>query len=231
MKNKVVNILLVILLIFIYGYIEFIDKDEKIVVDYIKNDIPSYSGEDIIILNNNEPVFDLDNISNKSFEEYGHLDNLGRCSYAYALIGTDLMPTKDRERITSIKPTGWHTCKYDFIEDELLYNRCHLIAYALTGENANKRNLITCTRHMNYDLMREYENKTIGYIKRTNNHVLYRVTPVFDDDNLIAKGVQMEAYSLEDEGKGIKFNIFIYNVQPQITINYKNGDNSKTIEK
>ena len=231
MKNKVVNILLVILLIFIYGYIEFIDKDEKIVVDYIKNDIPSYSGEDIIILNNNEPVFDLDNISNKSFEEYGHLDNLGRCSYAYALIGTALMPTKDRERITSIKPTGWHTSKYDFIEDELLYNRCHLIAYALTGENANKRNLITCTRHMNYDLMREYENKTIGYIKRTNNHVLYRVTPVFDDDNLIAKGVQMEAYSLEDEGKGIKFNIFIYNVQPQITINYKNGDNSKTIEK
>ena len=175
--------------------------------------------------------FDLKNINNKTFEEYGALDELGRCTYAYAFIGKELMPTKDRDRISSVKPTGWHYSKYDFIEDELLYNRCHLIAYSLTAENANKRNLITCTRHMNYDLMREYENKVGNYIRNTSNHVLYRVTPIFDDDNLLAKGVEMEAYSFEDNGESIKFHIFIYNVQPGVSINYKNGDNTKTIEK
>ena len=134
------------------------------------------------------------------------------------------MPTSSREDISSIKPTGWHSKKYDIIpEDGHLYNRCHLIAFQLAGENANPNNLITCTRYTNSTLMIEYEEKVGNYIRRTKNHVLYRVTPIFDNDNLIAKGIQMEALSIEDEGKGIKFNIFVYNVYPGIEIDYKTG--------
>lgn len=225
--NKVLNLLLIIILIGVYVYFEYNEEDKPYIVSYTKNDIPEYSGEDVIVLNDNEPDFDMKKNYDKSFEEYGPLDELGRCTYAYANIGKDLMPDKDRERISNIKPTGWHYSKYDFIEDELLYNRCHLIAYQLTAENANKRNLITCTRHMNYDVMREYENKVGNYIRKTSNHVLYRVTPVFDSANLLAKGVQMEAYSIEDNGEGIKFNIFLYNVQPNVNIDYKTGANHK----
>ena len=140
------------------------------------------------------------------------------------------MPTKDRESIRMIKPSGWKTVRYDIITDGLyLYNRCHLIAYQLTAENANPKNLITCTRHMNADVMQSFEIKVGNYIRKTNNHVLYRSTPIYDYDNLVAKGVQLEAYSIEDNGKGIKFNVFIYNVQPGIEIDYKTGD-SKLIE-
>ena len=160
---------------------------------------------------------------------YGELDKLGRCTEAHANIGKDLMPTEDRGSIGSVKPTGWHTVKYDIVDGKYLYNRCHLIGFQLTGENANKNNLITCTRYMNTVGMLEFENKVAEYIKETNNHVLYRVTPIYEGNNLLAKGVQMEALSIEDEGKGIKFNVFVYNVQPGIEIDYKTGE-SKLIE-
>jgi len=228
MKNNFMSFLIVICFFGLYYYVEFYDvKEEKIDnTKYTLSDIPDYSGEDIIVLNNNEPEFDKDDINDISFEKYGHLDSLGRCTYAYANIGEDLMPTKERERISKVKPTGWHFIKYDFIEEELLYNRCHLIAYQLTAENSNEKNLITCTRHTNYDLMREYENKIANYIRKTHNHVLYRVTPIFDNDNLLSKGIQLEALSTSDNGKSIKFNIFIYNIQPGIKIDYKTGDSS-----
>ena len=210
---------------FLYVYFEYLEESpNKEVISYTVSEIPDYSGNDIIVLNNNEPVFDQKDINNKSFEKYGPLDSLGRCTYAYANVGKDLMPTKERERISDIKPTGWHYIKYDFIEEGILYNRCHLIAYQLTAENDNKKNLITCTRHTNYDLMREYENEIASYIRRTGNHVLYRVTPVYDSDNLLSKGVQLEALSTVDNGESIKYNIFIYNIQPGIVIDYKNGD-------
>ena len=152
---------------------------------------------------------------------------LGRCGVAYANVGIDTMPTIERGSIGMIKPTGWHTIKYDIVNGKYLYNRCHLIGYQLTGENDNEKNLITCTRQMNIGTMLEYENKVVDYVKKTNNHVLYRVTPVFKDSNLLATGVEIEAYSVEDNGKGIKFNVFVYNVQDGININYSNGNSSK----
>ena len=143
---------------------------------------------------------------------------------AYANIGVDLMPTEERGSIGQVKPSGWHLVKYDIVNGKYLYNRCHLIGFQLTGENANEKNLITCTRQMNTVGMLEFENKVANYIKSTNNHVLYRVTPIYKDDNLLASGVVMEAYSVEDSGEGIKFNIFVYNVQDGIDIDYKTGD-------
>ena len=177
-----------------------------------------------MIINNNEPNFEDISKSGESFEVYSELDSLGRCGEAYASIGKDLMPTESRGSIGSVKPTGWHTVKYDNIDGKYLYNRCHLIGYQLTGENANKNNLITCTRYMNTVGMLDFENKVANYIKSTGNHVLYRVTPIFKDENLLASGVLMEAYSLEDNGEGIKFNVFVYNAQPGITIDYKTGE-------
>ena len=149
---------------------------------------------------------------------------LGRCGVAYANVGIDTMPTIERGSIGMIKPTGWHTIKYDIVNGKYLYNRCHLIGYQLTGENDNEKNLITCTRQMNIGTMLEYENKVADYVKKTNNHVLYRVTPIFKDSNLLATGVEIEAYSVEDNGEGIKFNVFIYNVQEGIEIDYTTGD-------
>ena len=204
---------------------EFIDDDK--VISYTLEDIPSYSGKDYVYLNNNVPNFDLEDINSKSFQFYSNLDSLGRCGYAYANIGKDLMPTEKRGSIGMVKPSGWHTIKYDNIEGKYLYNRCHLIGYQLTGQNANVKNLITCTRYMNSVSMLEFENKVASYIKETNNHVLYRVTPIYDGDNLLASGVVMEAYSIEDSGKGIKFNVYLYNVQDGIEIDYKTGDSKK----
>ena len=152
------------------------------------------------------------------------LDLLGRCGVASANISKDLMPTEKRGSIGSIKPSGWHTIKYDHIDGKYLYNRCHLIGYQLTGENANEKNLITCTRSMNTKGMLQFENMVTKYIKDTGNHVLYRVTPVFEGNNLVATGVEMEAYSVEDNGKGIKFNVFVYNIEDGIIIDYKTGD-------
>ena len=206
----------------------FIDKEnlfkEENKVSYDISSIPEYKDSAYITLNNNEPEFDDLSKSVISFEVYGELDKLGRCTEAHANIGKDLMPTTERGSIGSVKPTGWHTVKYDIVDGKYLYNRCHLIGFQLTGENANKNNLITCTRYMNTVGMLEFENKVAEYVRETNNHVLYRVTPIYENNNLLAKGVQMEALSIEDEGKGIKFNVFIYNVQPGIEIDYKTGD-------
>lgn len=205
----------------------FLPLDEIMNKNYKIEDLPEYTGKEYIVINNNEPNFDEKDKTTKSFEKYSNHDYLGRCKSAYANIGIDLMPTEERGNIGMIKPSGWHTIKYDNINGKYLYNRCHLIGYQLTGENSNEKNLITCTRQMNTGIMLKYENKVANYIKETKNHVLYRVTPIFDGNNLLAKGIQMEAYSVEDKGKGIKFNIFIYNVQDGITIDYRNGDSNQ----
>lgn len=230
-KNKIWFFLILLIVCLYFEYNDSLkntlalnDKKEE----YISNsNIPDYSGKDVIILNNNEPNFDDLAKTTNSFEVYSELDSLGRCGEAYANIGVELMPTSKRESIGSIKPSGWQIKRYDIITDGLyLYNRCHLIAFQLTAENANPKNLITCTRHMNADVMTIYELKVGNYIRKTNNHVLYRSTPIFEGDNLIAKGIELEALSVEDNGKGIKFHVFIYNVQPGIEINYKNGNSS-----
>lgn len=191
---------------------------------YSIENIPEYTDKEYVIINNNEPYFTEEDYTLKSFEKYSDLDLLGRCGVAYANVGIDTMPTIERGSIGMIKPTGWHTIKYDIVNGKYLYNRCHLIGYQLTGENDNEKNLITCTRQMNIGTMLEYENKVVDYVKKTNNHVLYRVTPVFKDSNLLATGVEIEAYSVEDNGEGIKFNVFIYNVQEGIEIDYTTGD-------
>lgn len=221
-------ILLVISILFTTYYKEidnfFNNLTNKDSSGYNINDIPEYKGINVIEINNNVPNFKEEDITTKSFEKYSELDSLERCGVAYANIGVDLMPTLKRESIAGVKPTGWHTIKYNHISGKYLYNRCHLIGYQLTGENANVKNLITCTRSMNAVNMVKYENEVADYVKSTNNHVLYRVTPIFLGDNLLATGVQIEALSVEDKGKGIKFNIFIYNVEDKIEIDYKTGE-------
>ena len=187
--------------------------------------IPTYSKDPYVVLNNNSPYFTESELNvSTSFETYSALDKLGRCSVAYANVGKDLMPTEKRGAIGKIKPSGWHTVKYDFVDGKYLYNRCHLIGYQLTGENANEKNLITGTRYLNVDGMLPFENMVADYIKETNNHVLYRVTPVFSGDNLVASGVHMEAKSVEDNGDGILFNVYCFNAQPGIAIDYATGD-------
>ena len=187
-------------------------------------DIADYNGNSYVIVNDNNPYFKEEEYTTDSFEKYSELDSLGRCGVAYANISKELMPTEKRGSIGSIKPSGWHTVKYDHIDGKYLYNRCHLIGYQLTGENANEKNFITCTRSMNTKGMLQFENMVTKYIKDTGNHVLYRVTPVFEGNNLVATGVEMEAYSVEDNGKGIKFNVFVYNIDDGIIIDYKTGD-------
>ena len=179
------------------------------------------------VINNNVPEFEKTDYT-KSFEKYGELDSLGRCTSCIANIGTDLMPTEERGAIGSVKPTGWQVAKYSNIDGRYLYNRCHLIGYQLSAENANPNNLITGTRYLNIEGMLPFENKVATYVKATSNHVLYRVTPIFKDDELVARGVQMEAYSIEDDGEGVEFNVYCYNVQPDIEIDYKTG-NSKYV--
>lgn len=190
---------------------------------YIVSDIPTYSGNNYIAINNNIPYFTEEEITSESFEYYSSLDYLGRCGVAKASIGQDLMPTEKRGSIGMVKPTGWHTVKYDIVDGKYLYNRCHLIGYQLSAENANKENLITCTRQMNTKGMLDFENEVANYVKKTNNHVMYRVTPVYEGDNLLVKGVEIEALSVEDNGEGVKFNVFVYNVQDGIEIDYKTG--------
>lgn len=176
-------------------------------------------------VNNNIPFFSSEDKDNTNiFENYSNLDKLGRCGVAYANICKKLMPTEERSEIGSVKPTGWHTVKYDCVEGKYLYNRCHLIGFQLAGENANEKNLITGTRYLNIDGMLDFENEVADYVKSTENHVLYRVTPKYDGDNLVCKGLLMEAYSVEDKGAGIQFCVFVRNIQPGIAIDYKTGD-------
>lgn len=190
---------------------------------YQLENIPSYQGDAYVVINQNEPEFTAVD-KNFTGENYSDLDALGRCGVAMARVGIDTMPTEERGSIGMVKPSGWHTVKYDIVSGKYLYNRCHLIGYQLTGENANEKNLITCTRSMNTTGMLEWENKVADYVKETENHVLYRVTPLFEGENLVATGVQIEALSLEDNGQGVKFNVFVYNVQEGIEIDYKTGD-------
>lgn len=186
-------------------------------------DVPEFSGEPYVVINNNEPEFTSEDLTSVAYEFYSEVDHLGRCGYAMACIGRELMPTEDRESIGHIKPSGWVQSKYDFVEGESLYNRCHLIGFQLTGENANKNNLITGTRFLNVEGMLPFEDMVADYIKETGNHVLYRVTPVFDGSDLVAKGVQMEAISVEDGGEAICFNVYAYNNQPGVNIDYSTG--------
>lgn len=188
-------------------------------------EIPAYSGTPYTEVNGNQPYFTEEELTTQSFETYSELDSLGRCGMAYANVGQDLMPTEPREEIGAVKPSGWHLVKYDNVDGKYLYNRCHLIAYMLAAENANPQNLITGTRYLNVQGMLPFETKVCDYVKNTGNHVLYRVTPIFDGDNLLADGVLMEAYSVEDAGEGICFCVFAYNVQPGIGIDYATGDN------
>ena len=186
----------------------------------------TFSGQPYAVINNNVPYFDEEDKQVKSFENYSDLDLLGRCGVAYACVSRELMPTEERGEIGSIKPSGWQQAKYEGIVNSsppYLYNRCHLIAYCLTAENANEKNLITGTRYMNVEGMLPFEEEVAEYLDRNDNHVLYRVTPIFEGNNLVAGGVLIEAYSLEDNGAGICFCVYCYNVQPGVEIDYKTG--------
>lgn len=196
---------------------------------YIEADeLPEYEGQPYAVLMGNEPQFsaeDVDAAELGAFESYSELDDLGRCGQAVALLGTETMPTEERGSIGQIKPSGWHTVRYDdLVDGKYLYNRCHLIGYQLSGENANEKNLITGTRYMNVEGMLPFENEVADYIEETGNHVLYRVSPIYEGDELLARGVQMEALSAEDGGRGVCFNVFVYNVQPGIGIDYASGE-------
>ena len=188
--------------------------------------IPAYEGKAYVAVNGNVPFFTEEELSSASYETYGELDPLGRCTVCVASVGQDLMPAEERGNIGTVKPTGWHTVKYDFIDGKYLYNRCHLIGYQLTGENANEKNLITGTRYLNIEGMLPFENMVADYVKETDQHVMYRVTPVFEGDNLLASGVLMEGKSVEDNGEGILFCVFAYNVQPGVSIDYVTGESS-----
>ena len=188
--------------------------------------IPPFSNEPYVVLADNVPEFSEGDHTTDSYEYYSELDRFNRCGYTMACIGPDIMPTEERGSIGQVKPTGWHTVKYDFVDGKYLYNRCHLIGYQLTGENANERNLITGTRYMNVEGMLPFENMVADYVKETGNHVLYRVTPIFETEDMVAKGVVMEALSMEDNGVGICFNVFVYNNQPGVTIDYATGEST-----
>lgn len=232
--NKYVRLALIVLLmvlVVLYVVEEMNAPDEPDTLDLpegtapVEEGIPAYDGTSpYAVLNGNVPDFTESDWTTSSYEYYSELDELGRCGYAIASIGTDLMPTESRGSISSVKPTGWVSVQYDIVDGKSLYNRCHLIGFQLTGENANKQNLITGTRYLNVVGMLPFENMVCDYVKETENHVLYRVTPIFDGDNLVADGVQMEGWSVEDEGEGVCFNIFCYNVQPGIEIDYATGE-------
>jgi DNA-entry nuclease len=190
--------------------------------------IPAFADKPYVEINGNKPNFKADSLKAKSYERYGELDRLGRCTIAYACIGRDLMPEGERGSIGMIRPSGWQTIRYDFVDGKYLYNRCHLIGYQLTGENANERNLITGTRYMNVEGMLPFENMVADYIKETWNHVLYRVTPLYSGDDLVASGVHMMAESVEDKGDGVAFNVYVYNDQPGVKIDYATGRSQAT---
>lgn len=189
-------------------------------------ELAEYSGEAYVVLNNNVPLFTEEELVTESYETYSDLDSLGRVGVAEACIGQDLMPTEERGSISEVTPTGWVQASYDIVDAEWLYNRCHLIGWQLSGEDANEQNLITGTRYLNIEGMLSFENMVAEYVEETGNHVMYRVTPHFEGDNLLANGLQIEAYSVEDEGEGICFYVYCYNVQPGITILYETGENS-----
>lgn len=209
------------------GGLDFADfgMTESVRSDAISlEEVPPFEGYPYVEINGNVPFFEETEYTTEAFEQYSSLDGLGRCGEAYACIGRELMPTEERGEIGGIKPSGWHTVKYDCVDGKYLYNRCHLIGYQLTGENANEKNLITGTRYMNVVGMLPFENAVDDFIEATNYHVLYRVTPIFEGNDLVAKGVLMEGWSVEDGGRGICFNVFVYNNQPGVEIDYATGE-------
>ena len=201
-----------------------ISEEEK-VFDF--SQVPEYSGEAYVVINDNVPFFTKEDMVTTSYEIYSELDEMGRCGVCVASVGKDIMPTDDREGIGNVKPSGWNQAKYPgVVNGSYLYNRCHLIGFQLTGENDNKGNLITGTRYLNIEGMLVFENMVADYVKETENHVLYRVTPIFENDNLLASGVLIEAKSVEDDGEDILFCVYCYNVQPGVSINYEDGSSS-----
>ena len=220
LRQKLSALLLLLLLLLLTGCGGTSDTAQTVTLA----EIPEFDGTPYIAVNDNQPFFTEADMTAEAFEEYSPLDWLGRCGVVYACIGQELMPTGERGNISHIKPTGWHSVRYDFVDGKSLYNRCHLIGFQLSGENANERNLITGTRFMNVDGMLPFENMVADYVKETDNHVLYRVTPIFAEDNLVADGVLMEGFSVEDAGEGICFCVYAYNNQPGVEIDYATGE-------
>ena len=204
-----------------------VTTDANQVLSFDLDSIPEFDGSTpYVVINENIPEFAESYYTTESFESYSELDDLGRCGVAFANISKETMPTEDRGDIGSVKPSGWQSVRYDNVDGKYLYNRCHLIGFQLSGENANEKNLITGTRYMNVEGMLPFENEVADYVEETDNHVLYRVTPIFEENNLVASGVQMEAESVEDRGDGVMFNVYVYNCQPGITIDYATGESS-----
>lgn len=223
-KHRVLLPLLLAVFILFGGCASLVEPGSAPAVAVAPEDVPAFSGAPYVELDGNQPAFSEAERTAESFETYSTLDELGRCGPAFACIGQDLMPTQERESISQVRPTGWQNAEYDFVDGGYLYNRCHLIGFQLTGENANERNLITGTRYMNVEGMLPFENMVADYVRETGNHVLYRVTPVFEAEELVARGVQMEAWSVEDEGDGVCFNVYVYNNQPGVEIDYRTGE-------
>ncbi len=229
-KKKLISaILSLVLIAAIYIVADMLPEEANptqvsTVAVYDLGDIPEYSGEAYCVINGNRPDFVEDMYTTEAYEYFSELDPLGRCGVTMACVGKELMPTADRESISHVYPSGWVNVPYSFVDGEYLYNRCHLIGFQLTGENDNKQNLITGTRYMNTEGMLPFENMVADYVKETGNHVLYRVTPIFKGDELVARGVLMEAWSVEDGGEGLCFNVYCFNVQPGVIIDYATGE-------
>lgn len=223
-RKSLVTLAAFLMLIAVLIALILIDRRISAVPSASLDSIPDFSGDPYIVIEDNIPDFDEKYFSYGAFESYGELDHLGRCTTAFANVGPELMPVEKRGSIGQVKPSGWHTVKYDIVDGRYLYNRCHLIAYQLTGENANVRNLITGTRYMNKEGMLPFENAVADYVKTTRRHVLYRVTPIFEDSELLPRGVHIEAMSVEDHGGGVCFDVFVYNAQPGIDIDYASGE-------
>lgn len=223
-KGKKLTIPGLILLILVVAVNLCLNWQQRPAYSESVQNVPDFSGNPYVVINDNQPEFTQEDRTTQAYEYFSLLDSLGRCGYTMACVGTELMPTEDRESISHIKPSGWVQAQYDIVDGNSLYNRCHLIGFQLTGENDNERNLITGTRYMNVEGMLPFENLVADYVKETGNHVLYRVTPIFDGSNLVARGVQLEAWSVEDDGAGVCFHVYVYNIQPGVTINYATGE-------
>lgn len=230
-RKKLLSLISTVITLLIFAVVFYIEYSNSAAMSATLEEIPDYQGRPYVVLYENQPDFSQEDLTTRAFETYSPLDLLGRCGTAYANVCQELMPTEDRESIGQVKPSGWQTVRYDDIVDgKYLYNRCHLIGFQLTGENANEENLITGTRYLNVDGMLPFEDEVADYVKETGNHVLYRVTPIYDGSNLVASGVQMEALSVEDNGRGVCFNVYVYNVQPGIEIDYSTGNSWRSGE-
>lgn len=239
-KNIKLELIITLIAIIIFSIASYFNIDLEKYINDLTNEykisystsfdltsIPDFTDEPYVVLNENNPDFTQEDLEKENkFEEYSQLDYLGRCGVAFAKIGIDTMPTEEREEISQVKPSGWQSVKYDNVDGKYLYNRCHLIGFQLAGENANEKNLITGTRYMNVQGMLPFENMIADFVKETKNHVLYRVTPIYEGENLVASGIQMEAKSVEDNGESICFNVYVYNAEPGITIDYSNGNSN-----